>query len=206
MHSQRLQRDFYRNDDVVSLAKSLLGKGLVTRIGGITTSGIITETEAYAGVTDRASHAWGGRFTERTRTMYEDGGTAYVYLCYGIHFLFNVVTHGAGTPHAVLIRGVFPLEGADAMIRRKTSGRWDPLRSGSGPGNVSKCLGIDLSLNRTDLCTSDTIWIENRDYRIPEHMIGCGPRIGVEYAGEDARLHYRFYISAKNLKNLFQAS
>ncbi len=206
MPSQRLQRDFYRNDDVVSVAKSLLGKVLVTRFGEITTSGIITETEAYAGVTDRASHAWGGRFTERTRTMYEDGGTAYVYLCYGIHFLFNVVTHGTGTPHAVLIRGIFPLEGTETMIFRRSAGKWNPLKSGSGPGNVSKCLGIGLSLNGTDLCTSETIWIEDRGYRIPEGLIECGPRIGVDYAGEDARLPYRFFVSGKNLKTLFQAS
>src|SRR5688572_7863163 len=102
----KLKRDFYTREDVVLVAKELLGKVLCTKWNGKTTSGIITETEAYEGITDRASHAYRGRRTERTEIMYSEGGTAYVYLCYGMHHLFNVVTNKKDIPHAVLIRAV----------------------------------------------------------------------------------------------------
>src|SRR5580698_4131143 len=115
---KKLPRDFYERPDVTRIARDLIGKVLVSRIGGHPTSGRIVETEAYEGVSDRASHAYGGRRTSRTEVMFGRGGTAYVYLCYGIHYLFNVVTHGKDTPHAVLVRGIEPLKGIPEMLRR----------------------------------------------------------------------------------------
>jgi DNA-3-methyladenine glycosylase len=114
----KLPVDFYLQPDVVQVAKNLLGKLLITKIGKQTTSGIIVETEAYAGKIDKASHAYGGKFTSRTQTMYQPGGVSYVYLCYGIHHLFNVVTNVEGTPDAVLIRAIEPLDGIETMLKR----------------------------------------------------------------------------------------
>ena len=102
----KIPLSFYQSDDVVFLARSLLGKSLLTFLDGKLTGGIITETEAYAGINDKASHAYGGRKTKRTEVMYREGGVCYVYLCYGIHYLFNVVTGKKDVPHAVLIRGI----------------------------------------------------------------------------------------------------
>ncbi len=186
----RLKKAFYCQKNVVEIAKQLLGKVLVTNIEGVKTSGIICETEAYEGIVDKASHAYGGRRTERTETMYMEGGFAYVYLCYGIHELFNVVTHNEGTPHAVLIRGIIPLEGIEFMQLRKEN-RWNK-KSGIGPGNVSKCLGITRKLNAIDLTESDLIYIEDRKIIVPEKEIKTTPRIGVDYAEDHALWPYRF--------------
>ena len=124
---------FYQRDNVVVVAKELLGKFLFTRIDGDVTGGIIVETEAYAGVIDRASHAFGNRRTARTEVMYSKGGTAYVYLCYGIHSLFNVVTNQKDVPDAVLIRGIKPVAGIDTMLRRAGKKSVDK-DFGNGPG------------------------------------------------------------------------
>ncbi len=191
----KLKRSFYLRDDVVAIARELLGKVLVTRFAEQTTSGVICETEAYAGPIDRASHAYGGRRTARNEVMYARGGTAYVYLCYGIHHLFNVVTHSAGTPHAVLIRAIHPLEGIDLMRERR--GGTARLSTG-GPGTLTQALGIRTTHNGTDLL-SDLIWIEDRSIAVPERSIIAGPRIGVDYAGEDALLPYRFHFDPRSL-------
>src|ERR1017187_7820728 len=121
----KLKREFYLREDVVQIAKELLGKVLFTNIGGKITAGIITETEAYAGITDKASHAYNNRRTPRTETMYAEGGVAYVYLCYGIHHLFNVVTAQKDTPHAVLIRAIKPIEGIPAILKRRNKTKID---------------------------------------------------------------------------------
>lgn len=186
----KLSRDFYLQDDVVALARTLIGKVLFTYIDGRLTAGIITETEAYAGVVDKASHAYGGRRTNRTETMYAQGGTGYVYLCYGIHHLFNVVTNVEGTPHAVLIRGVKPLKGIDIIRERRKFPKNDKLLS-AGPGTVSQALGILTKHDRTDLL-GNTIWIEDHSIVVPNDKVKITPRIGVDYAGEDAKLPYRF--------------
>lgn len=188
----KLPLSYYRQTDVLKISQDLLGKVLVTNIDGIRTEGTIVETEAYAGVNDKASHAYGDRKTNRTATMYEAGGMAYVYLCYGIHHLFNVVIHEAGVPQAVLIRGIIPYSGADKMLSRKKRVQ-KPLQLGIGPGNVSKALGIHTRHDRTDL-TGNLIWIEDRDIQIASQHVRTGPRIGVDYAGEDAMLPYRFRI------------
>ena len=186
-----LKASYYSNPDVVFLAKDLLGKTLCTRIGGVFTGGIITETEAYAGVTDKASHAYGDRRTKRTETMYGQGGTSYVYLCYGIHRLFNIVTNVKGIPHAVLVRAIYPTIGLDEILRRRGA-KLSPALC-VGPGKVSQALGIDLIHNNLSL-TGNDIWIQDDGVTINPKDIQAGPRIGVDYAGEDAKLPYRFWV------------
>lgn len=189
-----IERDFYLNPDVVEVARKLLGKRLITVVDGEKCSGIICETEAYAGIADKASHAFGGRRTERTEIMYRIGGTAYVYLCYGVHSLFNVVTSVRDEPHAVLIRGIIPEVGIEIMARRKNK-LLIKNKDGIGPGNVSKLLGIHYSMSGLDLCkpeADNAIWIEETGLVAHEPEIIRGPRVGVEYAGEDAKLPYRF--------------
>jgi DNA-3-methyladenine glycosylase len=159
------------------------------------TGGIIVETEAYAGITDRASHAYGGRRTDRTEIMFLEGGVAYIYLCYGIHSLFNIVTHKEGTPHAVLIRGIKPMAGLDIMLKRSGKIKPDKL-FGIGPGKVSKILGIHFVQTGESL-SGNKIWLENRGIKVKASDIIAGPRIGVDYAGEDAKLPYRFQIKTK---------
>jgi DNA-3-methyladenine glycosylase len=189
---KKLTRRFYEGADVVRIARDLIGKIIVTRIDGSETSARIVETEAYAGVTDRASHAYGGRRTGRTEVIYARGGTAYVYLCYGIHHLFNVVTHEADTPHAVLIRGVEPLKGVVRMLERTGKSAGDHSL-GRGPGNVSKALGITTALTGESLL-GDLVFIAGDGYAYNPDDIIATPRIGVDYAGEDALLLYRFSV------------
>jgi DNA-3-methyladenine glycosylase len=188
----KLNSSFYLQDDVVRISKSLLGKTLCTFIDGIYTSGIITETEAYAGITDKASHAYGNRYTPRTAIMYKQGGLAYVYLCYGIHSLFNVVTNIEGIPHAVLIRAVKPLDGIQEMLKRRKKSKADATLT-SGPGTLAQALGIHYRHSGLSL-VEDAIWIEESENSIRESDIISGPRIGVAYAAEDALLPYRFRI------------
>lgn len=189
---RKLQFSYYLNPDVLFLAKDLLGKVLFTQINGEITAGIITETEAYFGVKDKASHAYGGRRTNRTETLYSEGGISYVYLCYGIHHLFNVVSSVEGEPHAVLIRGIEPLIGKDIMELRRNMPASKPAIS-SGPGSAAKALGIDSSFNRKDL-TGEEIWIEDHGIRYNADEIVSTPRVGVAYAQEDALLPWRFFI------------
>ncbi|MDR3025421.1 DNA-3-methyladenine glycosylase [Chryseobacterium sp.] len=188
----KLPLSYYSNQDVLFLAQNLLGKVLFTDINGEVTAGIIVETEAYFGVLDKASHAYGGRRTNRTETLYSHGGVSYVYLCYGIHHLFNVVTSVKDEPHAVLIRAVEPLIGKDIMeLRRNMSA--DKAAISSGPGSAAKALGIDKSFNKKDL-DGNEIWIEDHGIQYPSDDIIKAPRIGVAYAQEDALLPWRFFV------------
>lgn len=187
-----LDETFYMNKDVVALARQLLGKVLVTNIGGKYCAGIISETEAYEGETDKASHAYGGRRTKRTETMYMPGGHAYVYLCYGIHHLFNVVTHNEGVPHAILLRGILPLDGIETMLQRRNKNKVDKSLC-SGPGTLSQAMGISVLHDRTSL-TGQLIYIEDRGIKIPDEAVVVGPRIGVDYAADHALFPYRFLI------------
>jgi DNA-3-methyladenine glycosylase len=189
---QKLPPSFYNRPDVLVIARELLGKVLVTEINGVRTSGIIVETEAYNGIVDRASHAWNGRRSNRTEVMYAPGGIVYVYLCYGIHNLFNVVTNMQDIPHAVLVRGLEPLEGIETMLERTGKKLVRPDLT-AGPGSLSKALGITTALTGRSLL-GDTIWIEDRHIRIKKADIEAGTRVGVAYAKEDALLPYRFSI------------
>jgi len=172
------------------VAKSLLGKYLFTFFDDGMTGGIITETEAYNGIVDKASHAYNGRRTARTEIMYAPGGTAYVYLCYGIHSLFNVVTNKPGVPHAVLIRAIKPTHGIELMLKRRNLLVPNKTLT-SGPGTVSQALGIHYAQSGLSL-NGKTIWIEDKKLVPADSEIRITPRIGVDYAGEDAKLPYRF--------------
>lgn len=188
----KLPLSYYSNQDVLFLAKDLLGKVIFTEIDGNITAGIIVETEAYFGIQDKASHAYGGRRTDRTETLYNHGGISYVYLCYGIHHLFNVVTSVENDPHAVLIRAIEPLIGKEIMESRRNMPASKAAIS-SGPGSTAKALGIDRTFNQKDLSGSE-IWIENHNTQYSLDKIESGPRVGVAYAGEDALLPWRFWI------------
>lgn len=188
----KLPLSYYSQQDVLFLARDLLGKVLFTEINGERTAGIIVETEAYNGIQDKASHAYGGRRTNRTETLYGQGGISYVYLCYGIHHLFNVVTSVENDPHAVLIRAVEPLIGKEIMeTRRNIPASKSAITS--GPGSVAKALGINKSFNKKELDGSE-IWIEDHGIRYHDEEIITSPRIGVAYAQEDALLPWRFFV------------
>jgi DNA-3-methyladenine glycosylase len=187
-----LAESFYARKDVVKIARELLGKVLVTNFHGEYTSGIIVETEAYAGEMDKASHAHGGRRTKRTEVMYGHGGTAYVYLCYGIHHLFNVVTNAKDIPHAILIRAIEPVDGIDIMLARRGKEKLQPSLT-AGPGAMSMALGIHT--NHTGLSLQGPeISIEDRGIKVPAKDIEAGTRVGVAYAMDDALRPYRFSI------------
>lgn len=191
MHIKKLPLSFYLRNDVVQIAKELLGKVLVTAWSGELTVGRIVETEAYAGEIDKASHASKGK-TPRTTVIFGEGGRAYVYLCYGIHQMFNIVTNIEGIAHAILIRAVEPLEGIDIMLRR-TSKKTADYTLTKGPGNVGKAFGFHTVQCGLSM-VSDELYIGNDGYKIKEDLIAASPRIGVDYAGDDALLLYRFYV------------
>lgn len=188
----KLPAEYYYNTNVVALSRDLIGKYLFTSINGEVSGGYIVETEAYNGIVDKASHAFGNRKTPRTQTMFEQGGIAYVYLCYGVHEMFNIVTSVAGQPHAVLIRAIVPTDGLDVIMGRRNM---ETLKHNitKGPGSVAKALGISRKINGFNL-QGDTIWVEERGLHFPDDEVAAGPRIGVDYAGEDASLPYRFYV------------
>lgn len=190
---RKLKIDFYQRNDVVQIAKDLLGKILVTKWNGIETSGRIVEVESYNGVVDKASHAAGGRRTNRNEVMYGEGGKSYVYLCYGIHNLFNVVTNRPETPHAVLIRALEPIKGIDVMLERTGKKKFDHTLT-KGPGNVSKALGISFKQHSGLSLSGKQLFIAEDDFTLNKKDIVASPRIGVDYAGEDALLPYRFFI------------
>jgi len=189
---RRLGTRFYTHTNVVYIAKALIGKVLVTNINNIVTAGRIVETEAYNGVFDKASHAYGGRRTNRTEIMYSPGGVAYVYLCYGIHHLFNIVTNKTDVPNAVLVRAVEPITGITDMLLRTGKHKLDNTLT-RGPGNVSKALGINTLHTGTNLGGNEIYLLDDGKIYL-EGEIGESPRIGVDYAAEDALLPYRFYV------------
>ncbi len=189
----KLPKSFYLNENVLEVSEKLLGKFLCTKIDGVLTSGIIVETEAYNGISDKASHAFGNRRTKRTEIMFGEGGVSYVYLCYGIYSLFNVVTNLKENPHAVLIRGIEPIDGIEKMLERRDKSKLETNLT-SGPGILSKALGINFrEHNGLDL-QKDEIWIESRGVEISKNEILKSPRVGVDYAEEDAKLPWRFRI------------
>lgn len=187
-----LQIEFYKRKNVIKIAKELLGKVIITKHGGEITSARIVEVEAYNGEKDKASHAYGGRRTKRTEVMYGHPGNAYVYLCYGIHHLFNVVTNVRGIPHAILIRSAEPMQGITVMLERTGKRKLDHTLT-RGPGNLSKALGIYTAMTGSSL-QGDSIALYDDGKRYKRSEIGISPRIGVDYAGNDALLPYRFFV------------
>jgi DNA-3-methyladenine glycosylase len=189
---KKLAPSFYERGDVVAITRELLGKILATNLNGHLTAGRIVEAEAYNGPYDKASHSYGNRRTKRTEVMYATGGVAYIYLCYGIHQMFNVVTNVKDIPNAILIRALEPIAGIEAMLTRsnKLVHKFDLTR---GPGNVGKALGLHTTQTGTSL-QSDEIFIADDGTRYHESEIIVTPRIGVDYAAEDALLPYRFFV------------
>jgi DNA-3-methyladenine glycosylase len=188
---RKLPDSFYQRADVVMIARELLGKVLVTQVDGIITAGTIVETEAYSH-TEKGCHAYGSKKTQRNAIMFEKGGHSYVYLCYGMHHLFNVVTNQPGIPEAVLIRALEPVQGINEMVLRRGKLK-NNFHLTSGPGKLTKALGIDRKLNGKYLM-DDEVWVEEHDNKISNRNIVAGPRIGIDYAGEDARLPWRFRV------------
>jgi len=189
MRQEKLEPSFFQSSDVVGLSKKLIGCKLSTFIDNRLTSGLITETEAYAGQGDKACHAHLGRFTKRTSVMYEPGGIAYIYLCYGIHHLFNIVTNAKDHADAILIRAIEPIDGIDIMLKRRQKTKLDKSLT-SGPGNLTKAFGLTKDHNARSVC-SERIWLEDKTTEI--NNIIETTRIGIDYAEEDALLPWRFY-------------
>ncbi len=187
----KIRRKFYEREDTLAVARDLLGKLLVVPAAdGTRVSGIIVETEAYLGFTDRAAHSFGGRRTARNEVMYGRAGHVYVFFVYGMYYQFNIVSGPPDHPHAILIRAIEPIDGIEFMRSRR--GNMNDSNLTSGPGKLCIALGIDRSLNGEDLC-GDAVWLER--YRsIKADEIATGPRIGIDYAGEDAGHPYRFWL------------
>ncbi|MFD2246238.1 DNA-3-methyladenine glycosylase [Pontibacter ruber] len=188
----KLPQSFYTRPNVVQIAQELLGKYLYTNHDGILTGGMIVETEAYSGVNDKACHAHMNRRTQRTEIMYHEGGVAYVYLVYGIYNLFNIITNVEGQADAVLVRAIEPEVGVEEMLLRRNMASIKPNLT-AGPGVLSIALGINRKHYGTPL-TGETIWIEDKGVEVPAESIAVGPRIGVDYAGDDALLPWRFWL------------
>ncbi len=189
---KKIPLSFYDRDDVVQIAKELLGKIIVTNFGGQITSARIVETEAYIGITDKASHSYGHRRTARNEHMYSPPGTAYVYICYGMHQMLNIVTNKKDIPDAVLIRAVEPLNGIDLMAKRTGKNINDKTLT-RGPGNVGKALGIYKHHSGLFLLDKEIYLLDDGEKMIAG-KIGTSKRIGVDGAGDDALLPFRFYI------------
>ncbi len=185
----KLEESFYLRQDVVKIAKELLGKVLFTKVRGKVTAGIIVETEAYS-EQEKGCHAYRG-MTERNKVMFGAGGASYVYLCYGIHHLFNIVTNVEGIADAVLIRAIEPHLGEEHMLRRLKATSAGKI--GSGPGKLTKALGIDRRFNGKYLL-SDDVWVEDVGIQLAKGKIVTRKRIGIDYAGQDALLPWRFSI------------
>lgn len=190
--SKKLPKSFYVDEDVVRLSQQLLGKVLITEFNGQRTAGKIVETEAYRAPEDKGSHAYGLKRTPRTETMYAEGGVAYIYLCYGLHHLFNVVTGPKDTPHAILIRAIEPLEGIEHMQLRRRQKALTPKLT-AGPGVLSQALGIQRQHDATSLL-GKTIWIEDHNIIVPQKAQIATPRVGIDYAEEYVDVPWRFYI------------
>jgi len=189
--SNLLSKSFFENPDVAEVSRNLLGKVVCTNINSHFTAGIITETEAYSGRNDKACHANNGLRTQRTEVIYGEPGYAYIYLCYGIHHLLNVVTNKKGLADAVLIRAIRPLEGIDIMKERRDTN--DEKNLCNGPGKLTQALGVTTDLNKTSLF-DPPLWIEDRGITYQEKQINISTRIGIDYAEEDALKHWRFFI------------
>ena len=189
---KKLSKSFYQRTDVLLIARELLGKVLVSKWNGIETAGRIVECEAYDGVADKASHAFDGRRTTRNEAMYADAGTAYIYICYGIHHLFNVVTNEKNIPHAILIRALDPVSGIEKMLERRKKKMPDHSLT-KGPGSLSVAMGISVKHNHYSLL-SNRLYIADDGFKVREKDMLVSPRIGVASSGDAAIYPYRFFL------------
>lgn len=186
----RLSKTVYLEGSPEKAARFFLGKLLCVDSPQGVVKGIIYETEAYGGAEDKACHGFGNRRTERTKIMFEQGGIAYVYFTYGMHFLLNFVTGAADEPKAVLVRGVWITAGAQ-IARDRRGEKFKHAQLSNGPGKVCQAFGIDKSLNAADL-TGEKIWVEDAGYQAEQSEIEATPRIGINYAQEWAAKPWRF--------------
>ncbi|RCW51626.1 DNA-3-methyladenine glycosylase [Halanaerobium sp. ST460_2HS_T2] len=187
----RLNQEFYQKN-AVQAAKDLIGKIIVRKYNGKIIKVRIVETEAYCGAQDKASHAHNNKKTKRTAPMFMPGGYSYIYLIYGMYYCFNVVTAAENKPHAVLIRGVEPLEGLDQIKenRQIKSSKIEELTN--GPGKLSQALKIDKNLNGCNLIESSALYIT--DNKKEEFEIESSPRVNIDYAEEYKNKKWRFFI------------
>lgn len=188
----KLPVEFYRQDDVVQIARQLLGKHIYSLVDGNISGGIIVETEAYRGPEDRGSHAYNDKRTPRNEMMYEAGGLAYMYICYGIHDMLNIVTGAHGTSHAALIRAIEPIEGIDIMRSRRNVFDKDK-RLCQGPGALAKAMGLTKLHNGTDL-QGEVIWLEDKGFTYPDHQVVASARVGMNFDGPYKTIPWRFYV------------
>ncbi|MEM9991825.1 MAG: DNA-3-methyladenine glycosylase [Bacteroidota bacterium] len=190
-----IDKEFYFRDDVVQVAKDLLGMYLISQFDGQRTVGRILETEAYRGPEDKACHAYNNRYTKRTSIMFAEAGVAYVTLCYGIHHLFNVVTGFEGQPHAVLIRALAPVEGIETMLKRRNMTKVAP-RLMAGPGSLSKAMGITTAYHGQSIISTKSDIYLGYGLSATEEQIIASPRVGINYAEEWVDMPWRFRIKA----------
>ncbi len=188
----KLNKSFYCSNNILDIAQSLLGKILYTNFSNKLTGGMIVEVEAYLGATDKACHSYNNKRTKRTEAMFESGGISYVYLCYGMHYLFNVVVGEKNNPCAILIRAIEPIDGIKVMLKRRNFAKLKNNLT-NGPGKLTQSLGITNKFNKQSLIGT-LVWIEDHNIKIMKKDILSSSRIGVDYAGQDAKLPYRFYI------------
>ena len=189
---KKIKQSFYTSNNVLEISKDILGKVLVTNFNSKITSGVIIEVEAYLGANDKASHSYNNKRTQRTEPMFLKGGISYVYLCYGIHHLFNIVVGKQDNPCAILIRAIKPLTGINTMLKRRKFSKITQKLT-NGPGKLTQALGITINLNKESLI-GNQVWIEDQEIKLDKKYILSSSRIGVDYAGRDAKLPYRFYI------------
>ncbi len=197
---KKLPRKFYTRGDTLEIAQDLLGKLLVVPTAtGERVSAMIVETEAYLGAIDKAAHSYENRRTTRTETMFAVGGTVYIFFIYGMYFQFNVVVGAVGTPHAILIRAVEPVENIEIMRMRRNTKSKNPNQKmldknlTSGPGNLCIALGIDKTFDNEDLL-GEKVWLE--DFKaFSDSEISNGKRIGIDYAEEFAEKPWRFWVN-----------
>ena len=198
--SHRLGREFY----LVSarqLAKDLLGKNIIRKIGGKFLGGKIVETEAYPGPKDKAAHSFGFKITKRNIIEYGLGGYIYIYLVYGMYWQLNIVAAEAGKPECVLIRALEPIFFDN---ENKNFGPAKNLKLTNGPGKLCQWLKLDKSFYGEDLCLSDRIWLEDSGENIKKSQIIADKRIGIDYAEEWKDKKLRFYIKANPFVSKFK--
>ncbi len=187
----KVRHSFYTRTDTVQVARDMLGMVLVHNSGDGVTAGRIVETEAYCGGEDRGCHAYGMKRTPRTEVMFSNGGVAYVYLCYGIHHMFNVVTHRVGEPHAVLVRALEPTAGLDLMRERRKTDKLTDLCS--GPGKLGMAMGFHTTQSGTSLL-GNRIWLEGEPGQVSGN-IAEGPRVGMNFDGFYRTVPWNFRLA-----------
>lgn len=194
---KKLEKEFFKRD-TLTVAKELIGQYLVREINGEKVTVMITETEAYIGNIDKACHAYGGKITERTKVIYEEGSTIYIYLIYGMYYCLNIVTGEKGEASCVLIRGAEIFENKELLSQMRYGKGFSELTNYkkknflNGPGKLCKALDIDKRLNGKNILGNEIYILENKEF--DKNKIKIGKRINIDYAEEAVDFLWRFYI------------